>query len=260
MEYCGRQFSHGEIELIRDLIEKGMNRTGLSRVFCEEAQWRKPDGGLKEMSCRVALLRMEKDGHILLPRPQRPANNHLKKPKVMDLHLPEVSTVDSLDLELVDKSTSALWNEYIDRYHYLGYTPLPGAQLRYFVRSESRILALLGFSAAAWTCAPRDEFIGWDGKTRRRNLHLVVNSARFLILPWIKSKNLASRILSLAAQRIPSDWQERYRYKPVLLETFVEKDRFTGACYKASNWMCVGDTKGRGKLDVPTSITSMGCQ
>jgi hypothetical protein len=248
MEYCGRRFSECEMDLIRHLIDEGMNRTGLSRVFCEVTQWRKADGGLKEMSCRVALLRMEKDGYILLPRPQRPANNHLKKPKAVPLPLPTIPVADSLDVDLVDKSTSALWNAYIDQYHYLGYTPLPGAQLRYFVKSEGQALALLGFSAAAWKCAPRDNCIGWDAKTRKKNLHLIVNNSRFLILA--RHPNLASRILSLATKRLTSDWQAQYGYEPVLLETFVEKERFAGGCYKASNWTMVGETKGRGKLDV----------
>jgi len=248
MEYCGRQFTMREIDLIRGLIDKGMNRTGLSRMFCEKVGWRKADGGLKEMSCRVALLRMEKDGHIVLPSPQRPANNHLKKPKGMDLPLPEAPAVDALDVDLVDKNTSALWNAYIERYHYLGYAPLPGAQLRYLIRSHSQVLALLGFSAAAWKCAPRDSYIGWDAETRKKSLHFVVNNSRFLILA--RHPNLASRILSGVARRIASDWNERYGYPPVLLETFVEKERFTGCCYKASNWICVGETKGRGKLDV----------
>jgi len=248
MEYCGRQFSACDIDLIRDLIGKGINRTGLSRMFCEKVEWRKADGGLKEMSCRVALLRMERDGHIVLPSPQRPANNHLKKPKEIGLPLPDIRAVDSLDVEMVDRSTSALWNAYIERYHYLGYAPLPGAQLRYLIRSHGQVLALLGFSAAAWKCASRDEAIGWDSPTRKKNLHLVVNNARFLILA--RHRNLASRILSLVAKRMASDWLERYGYAPVLLETFVEKDRFTGCCYKASNWVMVGETKGRGKLDV----------
>lgn len=255
MRYCGREFTECELQLIHQLIGGGANRYHLSRRFCEEVNWRKPDGGLKEMSCRVALLRMHRDGHIVLPPPQRPANNHLKKPKATLLvpPCPEVfakAGAYTLDLQIVDRTTSALWNEYIDRYHYLGYTPLPGAQLRYFVKSHDQILALLGFSAAAWKVAPRDEYIGWDSETRKKNLHLVVNNARFLILPWIRSKNLASRILSMAARRIASDWHARYGYTPVLLETFVEKERFTGVCYKASNWTCVGETKGRGKLDV----------
>ncbi len=252
MRYCGREFTEKEMDLIGRLIATGVNRQKLSRMFCEELNWRKPDGGLKEMSCKVAFLKMHRDGHIILPPPLKPANNHLKKPKATLLALPQPEVIEAgtLDLSLVDITTSALWNEYIDRYHYLGYTPLPGAQLRYFIRSEDRILALLGFSAAAWRVAPRDDYIGWDTRMRKKNLHLVINNARFLILPWIRSRNLASRILSMAAKRIASDWHVRYGYKPVLLETFVEKERFTGVCYKAANWIPVGDTKGRGKLDV----------
>jgi len=248
MRYCGREFTENEMDLIRRLIATGAHRQKLSRMFCDEVGWCKPDGGLKEMSCKVAFLRMHRDGHIVLPPPQKPANNHLKKPKRMALPLPDGRGVDRLTLEIVVHSTSALWNAYIDQYHYLGYTPLPGAQLRYFVKAGDQILALLGFSAAAWKCAPRDTFIGWDAKTRKKNLHLVVNNARFLIL--VKVKNLASRILSLAARRIASDWYARYGYTPVLLETFVEKGRFSGTCYKAANWIWVGDTQGRGKLDV----------
>jgi hypothetical protein len=248
MQYCGRTFSTPDIELIQGLIAEGLNRLHLSRRFCEKIDWRKPDGGLKEMSCRVALLKLERDGHIILPPPQKSANNHLKKPKETMLPLPTMEMVGELALELVDKDTTALWNAYIDRYHYLGYTPLPGAQLRYFVRSEGTILGLLGFAAAAWKCAPRDTFIGWDAETRKKNLHLVVNNARFLIL--VKVRNLASRILSLAAKRITADWHTRYGYAPILLETFVDTERFAGTCYKASNWVCVGATQGRGKLDI----------
>lgn len=207
------------------------------------------------MSCKVAFLRMHRDGHIVLPPPRNSANNHLKRPKPTLFTLPAPDVIKNageyaLTTEIAGPGTSALWNEYIDRYHYLGYTPLPGAQIRYFVKSEDQILALLGFSAAAWKCAPRDSYIGWDSEMRKKNLHLVVNNARFLILPWVRSKNLASRILSITAKRIGADWHERYQYQPVLLETFVEKKRFTGTCYKASSWVCVGDTQGRGKLDV----------
>jgi len=156
----------------------------------------------------------------------------------------------ALDIELVtDKFSSKLWNELIDRYHYLGYKPLPGAQLRYFVKHKEEILAALGFGAAAWKTAPRDHYIGWSTDCRKDNLHLVVNNARFLILPWVKSKNLASRILSMVSRRLPDDWEARYNYRPVLFETFVERQRFDGASYKASNWVYVGDTQGRGKLD-----------
>lgn len=118
------------------------------------------------------------------------------------------------------------------------------------MKSDGQVLALLGFGAAAWKTEPRDNHIGWDAETRKKNLHLIVNNSRFLVLPWVRSKNLASKILSLVSKRICSDWQMRYNYQPVVLETFVERDRFQGTCYKAANWTYVGDTKGRGKLDV----------
>ncbi len=248
MRYCGREFTEKEMNLIHRLVSAGLNRQKLSRMFCEQVGWKKPDGGVKEMSCKVAFLKMHRDGHITLPPPTKSANNHLKKPTTVPLPLPSVTTLSDLTMKVVDAATSPLWNAYVEQYHYLGYTPLPGAQLRYIVRSKEEIIALLGFSAAAWTCAPRDSVIGWDGETRKKNLHLVVNNARFLILA--RYPNLASRILSMTAKRIASDWQERYGYRPVLLETFVEKARFAGGCYKASNWIMVGETKGRGKLDV----------
>jgi len=257
MRYCGREFTETDIELIQRLLvdNTSINRSKLSRLFCEAVGWRKADGGLKDMSCRVALLRMHRDGHIELPPPQKPANNHLKigKRTLLALSQPEVTKKAGehvLQLQLVEKADSAIWNEYIDRYHYLGYIPLPGAQLRYFVKSGDQVLALLGFGAAAWKTAPRDDYISWDAEARKRNLHLIINNARFLILPWVHSKNLGSKILSMASRRICGDWLKRYNYEPVLLETFVEKERFQGTCYKAANWIYVGDTQGRGKLDV----------
>ncbi len=142
-----------------------------------------------------------------------------------------------------------MWlNEYIHRYHYLGHKPLPGAQLRYFVTIEEQIVAALGFSAAAWQTAPRDQYIGWNHEQRERNLPLIVNNARFLIMPWVHSKNLASTILSRVVRRLPDDWEFRYKIRPVLLETFVDSERFAGTCYKAANWTYVGKTKGRGKM------------
>ena len=257
MRYCGREFTEEEIQWIRRLIEAspGINRTQVSVRFCEHVGWRKPDGALKDMSCRVALLRMERDGLLQLPARQAGHTPPYKRVQWSLLTEPQAELTGragDLDLhfELVTERTSVLWNEYIDRYHYLGYKPLPGAQLRYFIKSEEDILALLGFGAAAWKTAPRDEYIGWSAEQRKKNLHLVVNNARFLIVPWARLRNLASRILSIASRRLGDDWQERYNYRPVLLETFVEKERFRGTCYKAANWICVGETKGRGKLDV----------
>ena len=253
MRYCGREFSSEDIVLINSLIAEGLNRQQLSRRFCDKVGWLKHDGGLKDMSCRVAFLQMHRDGLISLPVPRKPYNRPGTKRTLLAEPQPEIlqpAGGHELEIELANKGDSALWNEYMDRYHYLGYFPLPGAQLRYFVRSGGQALALLGFGAAAWKTEPRDSHIGWDAETRKRNLHLIINNARFLVLPWVRSKNLASRVLSLVSRRIASDWKKRYNYEPVLLETFVEKERFRGTCYKAANWNYVGDTKGRGKLDV----------
>lgn len=257
MRYCGREFDEDEIAYIRKLAaEPGASRIAMSRRVCEEVGWRKPDGGLKEMSCRVALLRMEADGLVRLPAPLRRNGNAGRSPRRTPEGEPRGPLVTPagdlvrLRLDLVESQRdSRLWNELVDRYHYLGYKPLPGAQVRYFARSEDDLLAVLGFGAAAWKTAPRDAFIGWTARERETRLHLVVNNARFLILPWVRSRHLASRLLGLAARRLSADWQARYGYRPVLLETFVEKERFNGTCYRAANWRYVGETRGRGKLD-----------
>jgi len=257
MRYCGRQFERTEIELICRLIvtQPSLHRADLSREVCRQLNWRRADGKLKEMSCRVAMLKMHARGLITLPPPRRIKPVPYKaRPEIEQLiGAPEITpSIDlaQLALEVVSHgSASLLWNAYIQRYHYLGHQPLPGAQLRYFVTSADHIVALLGFGAAAWKTRPRDQAIGWSPEQRQRNLHLIVNNARFLILPWIQCKNLASRVLALAARRLADDWDSRYAYRPVLLETFVERPRFTGACYKAANWQYLGDTQGRGKLD-----------
>jgi hypothetical protein len=253
--YCAREFTAHELDIIRALIahRPAHSRARLSQLTCQALHWYKPDGELKQMSCRVAMLRMHADGLIELPPPrgQRPQCRIRFTPKT-DPQAPleqPVHSLGELTLEPVRRGpASQLWNEYIERYHYLGYNSLPGAQLRYFVTGASRTLALLGFGASAWLCAPRERFIGWSDAQRQNHLHLVVNNARFLILPWVRSQNLASKILALAARRLPQDWQQRYGYRPVLLETFVEQHRFTGTCYHAANWLHVGHTKGRGKL------------
>jgi hypothetical protein len=253
--YCGRDFSATEIARIVQLMADNpqFHRADISREVCRILQWYKADGGLKEMSCRVAMLRMHADGLIDLPAPRRtkPALRPFCSTKATDPQesiLHPVHQLGPLSLHLVGRNESALWNEYIGRYHYLGYTPLPGAQLRYFVLLDQQVIALLGFGAAAWQAAPRDEYVGWTHSLRKRHLPLVVNNARFLILPWVKVKNLASKILAMAVKQLPNDWQNQYQITPVLMETFVETDRFAGTCYKAANWIHVGSTKGRGKL------------
>jgi len=260
MRYCGREFSAADLSSIRKLIEDrpAARRALLSRLVCEMLDWRRCDGRLKDMSCRVAMLRMQDDALLQLPPPRNGNNNGkpylrrtLQAEPAPPLEAASPRRLGDLHLQLVtDRHDSHLHNELLERYHYLGYKPLPGAQLRYFARAEGRIVALLGFGAAAWKTRPRDLFIGWTAEQREARLHLVVNNARFLILPWVRCKNLASCILAMAARRLPHDWQRHYGYSPVLLETFVEKPRFRGTCYSAANWSLLGETRGRGKLSV----------
>jgi hypothetical protein len=254
--YCGRAFSPGDIEAIKGVMEQNpsLKRTPLSRKLCELFDWTKPNGELKDMTCRVALLRMQADGLITLPpsrSPGRRGRPHFPPTAATDAQTPLLQPVHELGAltlrPVAATAASRLWNEYIARYHYLGYTPLSGSQLRYNVFAGEQLVALLSFGASAWKLAGRDRFIGWPEPQRLKNLQLVVNNARFLILPWIQSKGLASKILSIVNRQLPLDWQQRYGFRPVLLETFVESQRHRGTCYKAANWVYVGQTVGRGK-------------
>jgi len=208
------------------------------------------------MSCRVAMLRMERDGLLQLPPPLKGNGNGHRRPRLTPASDPQeplttpVGRLGELVFRCVEtRRDSSLWNELIERHHYLGYQPLPGAQIRYLITRGDDLLAAVGFGASAWKVAPRDLFIGWTLEQRRDHLHQVIDNARFLILPWIHSPNLASHLLACLARRLPQDWDRRYGYAPVLLETFVEKARFRGTCYRAANWIHVGQTQGRGKLD-----------
>jgi len=160
---------------------------------------------------------------------------------------------EPLKLEVVEgRAELRRWREWIERYHYLGYRVPVGAQLCYWVRSgrsSDQVLGCLLWSSAAWRIAVRERWIGWSEPQRRANLQLVVNNARFLILPWVRVRGLASKILSRCAQRLPLDWEKRYGYRPLLLETMVDPSRFRATCYRAANWILVGPTKGRGRMD-----------
>ena len=254
--YCGRDFSAAELLAIRELIEQNptLKRTPLSRRICAQLGWTQPNGALKAMTCRVALLRMQGEGLIELPPSQNPKNGRRPPVALTTTTDPQppvcrpVHELPALTVRPVNTPAIArLCNEYLARYHYLGYTPLSGSQMRYEIFAGPQRVAFISFGASAWKLAARERFIGWDETQRQRNLPLVINNARFLVLPWIQSKGLASKILSLLARQLPHDWQQRYGYRPVLLETFVESPRHRGTCYKAANWVHVGQTTGRGK-------------
>ena len=233
VRYCGRLFSEQELELIRTIIadDPSRHRFALSQVVCERLHWRRANGQLKDMSCRVAMLRMHRDRLIPLPAPRRRHSNgtlHRRRTPQAEPELPIIARVDALPAlqvrPLADQREAQLWREYVDRYHYLGYTPLPGAQMRYLVTSQRRVLAVVGFGASAWKAAPRDRFIGWSVAVKRRRyrrscqrearLRLVVNNARFLILPWVQVRNLASTVLARSSRRLPDDCQARYDWLP----------------------------------------------
>lgn len=258
--YCGRDFTGEEIEFVSALCTDPATptREAIARAACEALSWRAPSGAPKTMSAKVAFIAMHKDGLITLPPPVRAGTNNravrhrapsgeqrfcFGRPRTLE-------EIGEVHLRLVrTKKASAIWNEMIATYHYLGYVPLAGAQLRYLVEADCGLLGALSFGASAWKCAPRDTHIGWDATTRQSRLHLVVNNARFLVLPDLAVPNLASKILGRATRGLRRDWEVIYNYTPVMVETFVETDRFAGTSYRAANWLRVGRTKGRGKLD-----------
>lgn len=260
MCYRGREFSEGDIDRIRALLvaEGSLGRSHISRRVCEELSWLRVDGRLKEMACRVALLQMEKDGLIQLPpvliKGRGAANRPIPRTLWGEPGTEICCRVDQLDeivLSLVEsKADGTLWKELVDRYHYLGHKTAVGGQVRYLVRTKGGILlGCLGFSAAAWKSAARDQWIRWNAAQREQNLERIVDNSRYLILPWIRVKGLASKTLAQAARTLPLDWERAYGYRPVLLESFVEIERFRGTCYRAANWICVGQTQGRSKYD-----------
>jgi len=256
--FCGRDFSPGELERVRAIIAQGqVCRSQLARQVCQEFGWLNAQGRLKEMSCKVALLRMERAGLLVLP-PPRARNGNGKKQLLAQNLLAFEQTPLTLPahqlhpLSLVLARTRPerlLYRQIMVQHHYLGYCPMAGAQLRYLLFNGSRLLGGLGFGASAWSLADRDRLIGWSSSQRQRNLHLVLNNHRFLLLPWVHCPNLASRVLGLVCRRLAADWFSHYGYRPVLLETFVQLPRFTGTAYRAANWRYVGLTKGRGKLE-----------
>ena len=265
MRYCGRDFSEDDLAVLQGLLAHPAaypTRSAIAHALCEALDWRRPNGQWKDMSARQALLRMQADGLIVWPAPQRGGGGSTSHHGVAwtaasDPHPPITGFRGDLrDLRLApvnDRRDLALWRELIARYHYLGYTALTGARMHYLIYDGDRVLGAIGFGASAWALAPRDRFIGWTRAERERHLPLVVNNARFLLLPWVRVKYLASAVLALAAKHVQVDWLDRHHFRPVLLETFTDPRFFAGTCYRAANWIYVGDTQGRGKLDRHTT-------
>jgi len=233
--------------------EPRISRRQLSLRVCEWLDWYNEAGRLKEMSCRKAMLEMQRKGIIQLPEVNRTYSFQKKAHILSPPPIAEVScslkTLGQIEIIRVKSSRhSVIWRSMMDNYHYLKSGPLCGAQLRYLIRSENYSwLGGLSYIASARRVESRDIWIGWPEEARQRNQNLLVNNSRFLIAPGVKVKNLASHVLARCQEIIGDDWEAVYNYRPVLLETYVERGRFTGSCYRAANWRHIGITRGRGR-------------
>jgi len=260
-KFCGQVVKNQQLSEINEIIETfpKLSRTELANTVCELFSWKRPTGKLKSVECRQFLERLDKKGTIRLPvsRKQYANKGAVKvqqtgKADIQSTISVELKELSPILLARVDsRKQRKLWYEYVDRYHYLGYQLPFGAQLRYFIKAGATndILGCFQFSSPAWKMAPRDRWIGWTDEQRKFNLQKIINNSRFLIFPWVKVKNLASSVLSLAVKTVPDDWQRCYGYRPVLMETLVDRKRFKGTCYKAANWIHMGKTTGRGRMD-----------
>lgn len=256
--FCGRRFTAQEVELMRVVARDyaGLGVTEIARTICELLEWTRLNGGLKNHECRQLLERFAAEGVLTLPALRNLGGRGARRVKLSQPHSePEpvecaAMECEPLELALVEgEGESRRWREQVERYHYLGCRVPFGANLRYWVRNRDRELACLLWTSPAWKMRARDAWIGWSDEQRKRNLQWVVNNGRFLILPWVRVKGLASKILALSARQMPHDWQTRYGYRPLLLETLVDTKRFRGTCYRAANWLHLGQTAGRGRMD-----------
>lgn len=259
--FVGHEVGAEELGLIRDVVGRfgGLSRGELAHTVCELLAWKRPTGRLKGRECREFLERLEVAGVLTLPgkRTGRPVGSRTRVPVTArgDAQAGITGTVRDIAPILIERvetpDARLLFRELVGRHHYLGHTVPFGAHLRYLVyasRPERRVVACVQFSSAAWRMASRDAWIGWDDATRSKNLPLVVNNSRFLILPWVRVRNLASTVLSRVARQLAADWTAWYGATPVLLETLVDR-RFDGASYRAANWIVVGETTGGGRRE-----------
>jgi hypothetical protein len=261
LRFCGVLLSEAQLEMIRETIDDcaGLSRTELAYTVCELLEWRRPNGSLKGHECRLFLEGLESNGILRLParkgsgrtaRPSAVGEGADVAPATMSGKVGEVGPVS---LELVQtRQQQRQWRALVDRYHYLGCKVPFGAHLRYFVltaRPQPQLVGCLQVSSPAWRMAARDQWIGWDDARRLRGLQHIVQNSRLLILPWVRVPCLVSSALSVLARRVGDDWEARYAVKPVLIETLVDPSRFRGTCYRAANWIYLGQTSGRGRMD-----------
>jgi len=260
--FKSKTFTEADLGLIRDLVDSysHLGRYELAQTIAAVLEWERANGSPKWRECRDLLEKLADEGFLTLPelRNGRPRGSQTKVPNSANGEpgqelIGSVRDVAPVQLSLVRREDDrVLWRELVGRYHYLGHKVPFGAQLRYLIRVSNPREAVVGcvqLSSPAWKVAPRDKWIEWDDQTRERNLQRIVNNSRFLILPWVKVKNLASHVLAKLTREFIPHWQEAYGIAPVLMETFVDSRRFQGICYKAANWTWLGTTQGRGRMD-----------
>lgn len=262
-EFFGRLFSVAELKLVQEIVSdfQLLSVNEISQTICELLEWKRPNGRLKTHECRQMLERLSDNGLVNLPTI---GNRGPRGPRVVELTAqseakPMISgragELGPIKLNVVKAGRggeSRLWRELIARHHYLSYRVPVGATLRYLVYSglySDAPLACMLWTSPAWKIEVRDRWIGWTSEGRRRNLQLIVNNSRFLIMPWVRVSHLASKILGQCARQLPLDWEQLYGYRPLMLESFVDSSRFQGTCYRAANWILLGETKGRGRMD-----------
>lgn len=258
--YRGWAVTEKDIEFIRELIAENpaASRRRLSALLCEAWNWTQPNGAPRDMICRGLMLELHRAGHIELP-PVRfvPKNPLAKRARPQQLPLldtspvrgsvPELGPFDFLQVRRTARES--LFNSLIETYHYLGYTQPVGEHLKYMVYAQGQPLACFAWSSAPRHLGPRDRFIGWSAEARKNNIRFVAYNSRFLVLPWVEVRYLASHLLGRMARRLSGDWERMYGHPVYFLETFVHAERFKGTCYRAANWVYLGQTTGRGKND-----------
>jgi hypothetical protein len=263
----GRRIGPDEVQEVQRLLVEhpDWSRRRLSRELATAWGWRNGVGQLKDMAARSLLVKLEQRGWIVLPPRRRAPVNRMRHKQLPAAGLAEPQALVSEPLKrllpLVVSECSqaiqrvgerALFDALLHQHHYLSHRSSVGENLQYLVRdARGRPLACLLFGAAAWQCASRDRYIGWDSRVRAQHLHLLANNTRFLILPWVGVRSLASHLLGHLVRRLSQDWQAKYGQPIYLLETFVERDRFAGTAYRAANWVRVGQTQGRTRQDRP---------
>ena len=263
ISFSGRIFTEADLAEIADIAEtfKALSRNEIAGTVCECLDWYRANGKYKQRECYEFLNLLEDQGIISLPPKKstkpRGTRTRISRTFTGEPQSPVVGAVNDfmpVSLSVVtDKEEQNLWKEFIERYHYLGFKVPFGAHMRYFfhitVNGRKKVAGCLQFSSPAWRIACRDKWIGWDDAVRGTNLQRIINNSRFLILPWVNIRNLASKVLSLALGSIEDDWAKRYGIRPVLVETMVDTSRYEGTCYKAANWIKLGSTSGRGRMD-----------